>query len=122
MVFAAASRGVRFLSRRGSCRRSRVPKAALQRREKTRERLHAIDRGVSYGTTAAALVISSLVWATYYRRKGQRRAGKRDVSVSAGLVVLGIYDRCTPALAAEVSLLAVVVLGSLAEAQDVLVV
>src|SRR5215468_9817232 len=60
-----------------------------------------------------------LVWVTYYRRKGQRRAGKRDAGVYTGLVLLGIYDRCTPALAAEVSLLAAM-LGSLAEAQDVL--
>jgi hypothetical protein len=59
------------------------------------------------------------VWVTYYRRKGQRRAGKRNAGVYAGLVVLGIYDRCTPALAAEVSLLAAM-LGSLQEAQDVL--
>ena len=44
------------------------------------------------------------VWVTYYRRKGQRRAGKRDAGVYAGLVVLGIYERCPPALAAEVSL------------------
>jgi len=42
----------------------------------------------------------------YYRRKGERRAGKRSAGVYAGLVVLGIYDRCTPALASEVSLLA----------------
>src|SRR3989442_12515570 len=56
---------------------------------------------------------------TYYRRKGQRRAGKRDAGVYAGLVLLGIYDRCTPALAAEVSLLAAM-LGSLDEAQAVL--
>jgi hypothetical protein len=56
---------------------------------------------------------------TYYRRQGQRRAGKRDAGVYAGLVLLGIYDRCTPALAAEVSLFAAM-LGSLAEAQDVL--
>lgn len=56
---------------------------------------------------------------TYYRRQGQRRAGKRAAGVYAGLVLLGIYDRCTPALAAEVSLLAAM-LGSLAEAQDVL--
>jgi hypothetical protein len=56
---------------------------------------------------------------TYYRRKGQRRAGKRSAGVYAGLVVLGIYDRCTPALASEVSLLAAM-LGSLHEAQDVL--
>jgi hypothetical protein len=56
---------------------------------------------------------------TYYRRPGQRRAGKRNAGVYAGLVLLGIYDRCTPALASEVSLLAAM-LGSLAEAQDVL--
>src|SRR6266704_2506750 len=55
----------------------------------------------------------------YYRRKGERRAGKRSAGVYAGLVVLGIYDRCTPALAAEVSLFAAM-LGSLQEAQDVL--
>src|SRR5215831_19401312 len=67
--------------------------------------------------TAQGLAVP--VWVTYYRRKGQRRAGKRDAGVYAGLVLLGIYDRCTPALAAEVSLLAAM-LGSLAEAQDVL--
>ena len=59
------------------------------------------------------------LWVTYYRRKGQRRAGKRSAGVYTGLILLGIYDRCTPALAAEVSLLAAM-LGSLAEAQDVL--
>jgi hypothetical protein len=59
------------------------------------------------------------LWVTYYRRKGQRRAGKRSAGVYAGLVLLGIYDRCTPALASEVSLFAAM-LGSLAEAQDVL--
>jgi hypothetical protein len=56
---------------------------------------------------------------TYYRRTGQRRAGKRSAGVYAGLVILGIYDRCTPALAAEVSLLTAM-FGSLQEAQDVL--
>jgi hypothetical protein len=59
------------------------------------------------------------VWVTYYRRKGLRRAGKRYAGVYAGLMLLGIYERCTPALASEVSLLAAM-LGSLAEAQNVL--
>ena len=59
------------------------------------------------------------VWTTYYRCKGQRRAGKRYAGVYAGLVLLGIYDRCTPALASEVSLCAAM-LGSLDEAQAVL--
>ena len=67
--------------------------------------------------TAQGLAVSVRV--TYYRRKGQRRAGKRSAGVYAGLVLLGIYDRCTPALASEVSLLAAM-LASLAEAQDVL--
>src|SRR4029434_1204439 len=67
--------------------------------------------------TAQGLAVPVRV--TYYRRKGQRRAGKRSAGVYAGLVVLGIYDRCTPALAAEVSLFAAM-LGSLQEAQDVL--
>ena len=56
---------------------------------------------------------------SYYRRKGQKRGAKRSAGVYGGLVVLGIYDRCTPGLAAEVSLLAAM-LGSLQEAQDVL--
>jgi hypothetical protein len=67
--------------------------------------------------TAQGLAVPVRV--TYYRRKGQRRAEKRYAGVYAGLVVLGIYDRCTPALAAEVSLFAAM-LGSLDEAQAVL--
>ena len=67
--------------------------------------------------TAQGLAVPVRV--TYYRRKGHRRAGKRSAGVYAGLVLLGIYDRCTPALASEVSLLAAM-LGSLDEAQDVL--
>jgi len=67
--------------------------------------------------TAQGLAVPVRV--TYYRRKGQRRAGKRSAGMYAGLVLLGIYDRCTPALASEVSLLAAM-LGSMAEAQDVL--
>jgi hypothetical protein len=67
--------------------------------------------------TAQGLAVP--VQVTYYRRKGQRRASKRSAGMYAGLVLLGIYDRCTPGLASEVSLLAAM-LGSLAEAQDVL--
>ena len=67
--------------------------------------------------TAQGLAVP--VWVTYYRRKGRRRAGKRYPGLYAGLVLLGIYDRCTPALAAEISLLAAM-LGSLDEAQDIL--
>lgn len=59
------------------------------------------------------------VWVTYYRRQGPRRRGKRYAGLYAGLVLLGIYDRCTPTLAAEASLLAAM-LGSLDEACDVL--
>ena len=55
--------------------------------------------------TAQGLAVP--VWVTYYRRTGQRRAGKRYAGVYAGLVVLGIYDRCTPALAADTTPLAV---------------
>jgi hypothetical protein len=58
------------------------------------------------------------VWVTSYRRQGQRRAGKRDAGVSADLVLLGIQERCPPAWAAAVSLVAAM-LGSLAEAQAV---
>jgi hypothetical protein len=67
--------------------------------------------------TAQGLAVP--VWVTYYRRTGKRRAGRRYAGLYAGLVLLGIYDRCTPALAAEVSLFAAM-LGSLDEAQDVL--
>src|SRR2546428_12936191 len=67
--------------------------------------------------TAQGLAVPVRV--TYYRRKGQRRAGKRAAGMYAGLIWLGIYDRCTPALAAEVSLWAAM-LGSLDEAQAVL--
>lgn len=39
----------------------------------------------------------------YYRRSCDRRNGKRYKGVYAGLVLVGIYDRCTPKLAAMIS-------------------
>jgi len=39
----------------------------------------------------------------YYRRSCDRRNGKRHKGVYAGLVLLGIHDRCTPRLGAKVS-------------------
>ena len=67
--------------------------------------------------TAPGLAVPVRV--TYDRRQGQRRAGKRSAGVEAGLVLGGIDDRCPPAWASEVSLCAALV-GSRAEAQDVL--
>jgi len=58
-------------------------------------------------------------WVTSSRRQGQRRAGKRAAGVSAGLVLGGMDERCPPAWAAAVSLLAAM-LGSVDEAQAVL--
>lgn len=43
------------------------------------------------------------VRARYYRRSCDRRKGKRYKGIYAGLVMLGIHDRCTPGLAAMVS-------------------
>jgi hypothetical protein len=62
---------------------------------------------------------SVAVCVTYYRRKGKRRGSKRHAGVYAGLVVLGIHERCTPALSAEISMLTAM-LGSLDEAHKVL--
>ena len=42
-------------------------------------------RGKVWIRTAQGLAVP--VWATYYRRKGQRRVGKRDAGVYAGLVL-----------------------------------
>jgi len=43
------------------------------------------------------------VRARYYRRACDRRSGKRHKGVYAGLVLLGIHDRCTPGLTAMAS-------------------
>jgi hypothetical protein len=79
--------------------------------------LHNDGKETVWVRTAQGVAVPVRV--TYYRRKGKRRAGQRCAGVYAGLVLLGIYDRCTPALAAEVSLLAAM-LGSLEEARAVL--
>ena len=60
-----------------------------------------------------------VVKARYFRRKGNRSGKKRYPGFYLGLLVLGIDARCSPGFAAEVSLLAAM-LGSLAEARDVL--
>lgn len=39
----------------------------------------------------------------YYRRACDRRSGKRHKGLYAGLVLLGIHERCTPSLSAMVS-------------------
>jgi len=56
---------------------------------------------------------------SYFTRKGNRRGKRRYPGVYPGLMVLGIHERCTPGLAAEISLLAGM-LGSLEEAREVL--
>ncbi len=43
------------------------------------------------------------VWVRYYRRRCDRRRGKRHRGVYAGLVLLGIHERCTPWLGGQVS-------------------
>ena len=61
------------------------------------------------------------IWveARYFRRKGKRSGKRRYRGFYLGLLVLGIDERCTSGFAAEASLLAAM-LGSLAEARDVL--
>lgn len=55
----------------------------------------------------------------YYRRNCDRRNKKRYAGLYPGLMLLGIFERCTPALTSEVGQM-VVLLGSFAEAQQVL--
>ena len=44
--------------------------------------------------------VEIILWVRYYRRACDRRNGKRHKGVYAGLVLLGMHDRTTPALAA----------------------
>lgn len=55
----------------------------------------------------------------YYRRSCDKRKGKRSKGVYAGLVLLGIHERCTPSLASQIGIMAAT-LSSFAEAQQVL--
>ena len=58
------------------------------------------------------------VQTSYYRRQGKSGSGQRRRGLYPGLALLGIYDRCTPGLASEVSQLSAIV-GSLDEARSV---
>jgi hypothetical protein len=71
---------------------------------------------VKVRTARGTLIPISVV---YYRRKGRRRAGRRERGLYAALVVLGCHGHLTPGLASQVSAMTAVV-GSLAEAQKVL--
>lgn len=66
--------------------------------------------------TASGLSITVRV--RYYRRPGKRRQGQRQ-GISAGLVLLGIHERCTPWLSALVSAWSAL-LGSFEEVRQVL--
>jgi hypothetical protein len=59
------------------------------------------------------------VWVRYYRRNCDRKRKKRNKGLYAGLILLGIYERCTPHFSSEVGVLAAM-LGSFDEAQQVL--
>ncbi len=63
--------------------------------------------------------VEIILWVRYYRRACDRRNGKRHKGVYAGLVLLGIHDRTTPALAATVSAWSAL-LGSFEEVRQVL--
>lgn len=57
--------------------------------------------------------------ARYYRRSCDRHNGKRYKGIYAGLILLGIHERCTPLLASTVSVWSSL-LSSFAEVQQVL--
>jgi hypothetical protein len=75
--------------------------------------------GMQSVTVRTASGVAVRITTVYYRRKGQRGTKRRLPGLYAGLMVLGIFEHCTPALAARVSLLAAA-LSSFAEAQSVL--
>ena len=100
----AATRGaLRRGWRRGERPRAPPAPADAERRPGDRQRSHLPGHDGAAVTTP------------YYREKHARRA-KRRPGLYPALVVLGIYDRCTPKLASDASR-AVAMLSSLAEAQ-----
>lgn len=56
---------------------------------------------------------------SYYRRRCDRRKKKRGRGIYAGLVLLGIHERCTPLLGSRVSMMSAL-LSSFQEAKQVL--
>lgn len=75
------------------------------------------------GKQEVRICIGSGLWVTvrvsYYRRGCDRRKKKRGKGVYAGLVILGIHERCTPVVSSRVSMLAAL-LSSFKEARQVL--
>ena len=76
-----------------------------------REKKSVVVR-TSYGCSLALEV-------RYYRRNCDRRKGKRHAGIYAGCVLLGIYERCTPAVSSQVGMMAAT-LASFAETQQML--
>jgi hypothetical protein len=75
------------------------------------------------GKQPVRICIGSGLWVTvrvsYYRRRCDRRKKKRGKGVYAGLVILGVHERCTPVVSSRVSMLTAL-LSSFKEARQVL--
>lgn len=89
-----------------------VKESARELVQNLKRRLRSDGReGVEIRTSRGGVV---KVETPYYRERS-RKGGRRRPGLYPALVVLGIWDRCTPKLASDVSC-AVAMLGSLAEA------
>ena len=78
-----------------------------------------IDKGKQEVRLRTCFGFEVTVRVSYFTRKARRWGKKRYPGLYPGLLALGIHERCTPGLAAEISLLAGM-LGSLEEARQVL--
>jgi hypothetical protein len=78
-----------------------------------------VDKGKQEVRLRTSFGFEVTVRVSYFTRKASRWGKKRYPGLYPGLLVLGIHERCTPGLAAEISLLAGM-LGSLEEARQVL--